>query len=133
MTNDYDAEASGRSENRPSVAQISSSPGLPITGNSDAALRLPAVEKVTGLSGPTIWREIAKGRFPPPIMLTTGTRGWLLSEIQQWLTERRATRDAGLSSRRSPQLETQAAKVKVVAARRRRATIDALPVREPQQ
>jgi predicted DNA-binding transcriptional regulator AlpA len=34
------------------------------------------------------------GTFPKPVPLSTKARGWLVSEIEQWIEERKAARDA---------------------------------------
>jgi prophage regulatory protein len=47
----------------------------------DVCLRIGVVSSITGLSVPTIYREIAQGRFPRPIKITAGARAWKLSEI----------------------------------------------------
>jgi prophage regulatory protein len=54
----------------------------------DLCLRIGTVSSITGLSVPTIYREIAQGRFPRPIKLTAGARAWRLSEIMQWIETR---------------------------------------------
>lgn len=47
----------------------------------------------TGLSRRTIYLEIADGRFPRPIQLTTRRVGWVESEIEDWIGARIAARD----------------------------------------
>jgi prophage regulatory protein len=54
----------------------------------EACLRIGAVSSITGLSKPTIYREIAKGQFPRPIKLTASARAWKLSEIMEWINTR---------------------------------------------
>jgi prophage regulatory protein len=58
-------------------------------------LRLPEVEAVTGLKHSIIYEKIADGTFPPPIALTAAARGWIETEIEDWLDQRIAERDAG--------------------------------------
>jgi prophage regulatory protein len=58
-------------------------------------LRLPEVEAVTGLKHSAIYEKIADGTFPPPIALTSAARGWIETEIEDWLDQRIAERDAG--------------------------------------
>lgn len=52
---------------------------------SHVFLRLPVVKARTGLSGPTIRRRIAEGRFPEPVPLGGRSVGWLSSEIDTWM------------------------------------------------
>ena len=54
----------------------------------DVCLRIGMVSSITGLSVPTIYREIAQGRFPRPIKITAGARAWKLSEIMDWIDTR---------------------------------------------
>ena len=57
-------------------------------------LRLPEVEAVTGLKHSAIYEAIAAGTFPAPIALTASARGWIETEIDAWLDQRIAKRDA---------------------------------------
>jgi prophage regulatory protein len=59
----------------------------------DLCLRIGSVSSITGLSVPTIYREIARHRFPRPIKITAGARAWKLSEIMDWIETRE--RDQG--------------------------------------
>jgi prophage regulatory protein len=63
----------------------------------DVCLRIGMVLSITGLSAPTVYREIAQGRFPRPIKITAGARAWKLSEIMDWIDTRE--RDAEPASR----------------------------------
>ena len=54
----------------------------------EACLRIGDVASITGLSVPTIYREIAHGRFPAPFKLTAGVRAWKLSEVMGWIDTR---------------------------------------------
>lgn len=58
------------------------------------ALRLPEVERRTGLTRPTIYRRAKEGTFPKPIRLGGNSSGWVESEVSAWLSERVAARDA---------------------------------------
>lgn len=58
-------------------------------------LRLQAVCSKVALSKSHIWRLVANRQFPAPIPLGPNSRGWLESEVQDWLNERIAARDAG--------------------------------------
>lgn len=54
----------------------------------DACLRIGDVAAIIGLSVPTIYREIANGRFPRPIKLTPGARAWKMSDVMDWIDTR---------------------------------------------
>ncbi|MPZ47021.1 MAG: AlpA family phage regulatory protein [Betaproteobacteria bacterium] len=57
-------------------------------------LRLPEVQRHTGLSARVIYRRVAAGTFPRQVPLGDKATGWLESEIEQWVAERIAERDA---------------------------------------
>jgi prophage regulatory protein len=65
-------------------------------------LRLPEVEVMTGLKHSIIYELISQGSFPPPVELTATARGWVESEIDDWLDQRIAERDAGTAVARCP-------------------------------
>lgn len=55
-------------------------------------LRLPDVEKATGLKKSAIYQEMAEGRFPRPMQLTAQAVGWPENDIAAWQQAReRAT------------------------------------------
>ena len=51
-------------------------------------LRRPEVERVCGLSKPTIYRNIAAGTFPRPVKLGERSVGWRVQDIQDWVDSR---------------------------------------------
>ncbi len=51
-----------------------------------------------------ISRLEAAGKFPKRIKLGVNRVGWLLSEIQDWIEERKQERDAELTSEHDPPL-----------------------------
>ena len=61
-------------------------------------LRLPEVVAKTGLSRSTIYAQIAKGEFPQGIRLGDKARGWLSDELNAWINEKVALREAGHDS-----------------------------------
>jgi prophage regulatory protein len=71
----------------------------PLSFEGNHLLRLPAVERFSGLKRTQIWEHIARGEFPRPIKLTESGRAiaWDEAELMSWLEERRAARDAGAS------------------------------------
>ena len=60
---------------------------------SERILRLKHVEEKTGLKHSFIYQQIAAGRFPRSIKLGPKARGWLESEIDQYIAARVAERD----------------------------------------
>jgi prophage regulatory protein len=52
------------------------------------------VAEKTGLSGATIWRLSASGKFPKPIKLSIGCTVWLEHEIDDLLNTKAAERGA---------------------------------------
>ena len=65
--------------------------------------RFRKVKERTGLSGATIYRKIARGEFPRPVILGPNSRGWFSNEIDDWLASRpRAGREAKHHSVHSP-------------------------------
>lgn len=61
---------------------------------SDNILRINQVIQKTGLSRSVIYEEIKNGRFPKQVKLAKRSSGWLESEINKWIKERIAERDA---------------------------------------
>jgi prophage regulatory protein len=55
---------------------------------TDRILRIREVEKITGLSNTTIWRERQRGTFPEPVKISVGRHGWRESDINAWLNSR---------------------------------------------
>jgi prophage regulatory protein len=51
-------------------------------------LRLNAVKEATGLSTASIYKAIATGQFPRSVAISSRARGWLDSEIDDWISER---------------------------------------------
>lgn len=54
----------------------------------DRFIRRPEVERLTGLSRPTIYRYISAGQFPTPVKITDRAIGWRESVIQNWMESR---------------------------------------------
>lgn len=61
---------------------------------SQNIIRLPATTKKTGLSRSTIYALEGRGEFPKKIKLSPRTMGFLESEVDQWLADKAANRDA---------------------------------------
>jgi prophage regulatory protein len=64
----------------------------------DLHLRIDQVVAVTGLSIPTIYRQMKAGAFPRPYKITpskNGAKAWRLSEVMAWMNSlERAEGDA---------------------------------------
>ena len=60
---------------------------------NERVLRFPEVKSRTGKSGSRIYAEMADGSFPKGILIGPRTRGWLESEINNWIAARVAERD----------------------------------------
>ncbi|WP_226470106.1 helix-turn-helix transcriptional regulator [Luteimonas panaciterrae] len=56
--------------------------------------RLPNVLARTGLSRAVIYRRIASGEFPAPVKLGERASAWDAREVDRWIAERIAVRDA---------------------------------------
>ncbi|WP_297923370.1 AlpA family phage regulatory protein [Metallibacterium sp.] len=62
-------------------------------------LRLAVVLELTGLGRTTVFDYVRLGKFPAPVPLTATARAWRSDEIENWIAERIAARDAKTSSR----------------------------------
>ena len=66
-------------------------------------LKLPAVQRRTGLSRSSIYLRISQGRFPKPISLGARAVGWVESEVTDWLKRQiEASRRARPQGERTP-------------------------------
>ncbi len=61
-------------------------------------LRRQAVTEKTGLERSAIYDRMRKGTFPKQVRLGPKSVGWLESEIDRWIVEQVAARDAGASA-----------------------------------
>lgn len=64
------------------------------TSTPPRLLRLPDVIRTCALSRSSIYSLIAAGRFPRPVPLTATARAWRSDELEQWIADRIAERDA---------------------------------------
>jgi prophage regulatory protein len=71
-----------------------------------------------------LWRLVKAGKFPPPIKIGNGRNAWVDHEIDQWIAERIAERDAT-----SP---PQTQKMPPPLKRRQKAHTHAQPTETPQ-
>jgi prophage regulatory protein len=70
----------------------------------------PAVLKRAAISTTSLYREMAADRFPRPVRVLRNRVAWRADEVDAWIAERVAERDAAVAGRR-----------KAAAARGRRA------------
>ena len=76
--------------NTPSTGSIAQRRELP----KPLIYRERDLQSVTSLSRKAREDAMRAGTFPKPIPLSTKARGWLVSEIEAWIEERKAARDA---------------------------------------
>ena len=55
---------------------------------TEKILRLPEVQKRTGLSRSTLYTKIKQGSFPKPISLGVRAVGFVEAEISDWIDRR---------------------------------------------
>jgi prophage regulatory protein len=67
---------------------------IPLLSAHPVLLRLPEVKARTGLSRSELYRRIAIGTFPAPIKIGERASAWSSIEIECWIAERIAQRDA---------------------------------------
>jgi prophage regulatory protein len=63
--------------------------------SSSRLIRLPEVKQRTGLSVPQLYRLMAENQFPRSVALGANTRGWVKSEVDDWIQARIDARDLG--------------------------------------
>ncbi len=68
---------------------------------SKAILRLPQVIKRTGLARSTIYLQVEQDNFPKPMSIGERSIGWLESDIEAWIDERK---EQGWTKSPSPKL-----------------------------
>lgn len=69
------------------------------TKDLPALLRRPQVQSITNLPTSTLYRDMSRGTFPRPVLLTGRAVAWRTSDIEQWL-ESRETSLGGYSKKR---------------------------------
>lgn len=60
-------------------------------------IRRKEVQAKTGMGASSIYAEMAKGNFPKAIPLSARRVCWLESEVDAWITERIANRNASIA------------------------------------
>ncbi len=55
----------------------------------DRYVRIKELSNMLGIGKSTIYRSVKDGKFPKQIKLTERTSVWKLSEINDWIDERR--------------------------------------------
>lgn len=64
------------------------------TGEPLSLLRLREVTRRTALSRSAVYRAIAAGTFPAPVKLGERASAWNAAEVDRWIADRIAVRDA---------------------------------------
>ena len=64
-------------------------------------LRIKQVIAKTGLSRSVVYDLVKEGTFPKQVKLAKRSSGWLESEINEWINDRVAERDADKAIERS--------------------------------
>lgn len=57
-------------------------------------LNVRGVATYLSIGESTVWARVAAGTFPAPVPLGEKARGWLVEDVDGWLAERIAERDA---------------------------------------
>ena len=68
----------------------------------DRVVRDSEAREITGVSSTTRWRLEREGKFPARLQLSPGAVGWLASELQQWIRERRENRQVEVATAPKP-------------------------------
>jgi len=65
--------------------------------SKDQLIRITGVKSLTGISKSYIYQLCQEDRFPKPVALISGgtSVAWVASEVQSWIDQRIAERDAG--------------------------------------
>ena len=54
-------------------------------------LRMGVVKEMVGLSKPTIYRLMRRGKFPRPVRLSDRAVGWREGDVEDWIESREQT------------------------------------------
>ena len=66
-----------------------------------AILRRPEVERITGLSYSTLYRQMRAGQFPVKIRLGEKAVGWRKNEVLDWINRRERVTPAPITTAES--------------------------------
>lgn len=59
----------------------------------DRIIRMPEVEKTVGLKKSSIYSMVKDGKFPKPVKISQGAKGWFESEVQAWITKKKTAHE----------------------------------------
>lgn len=71
----------------PTIPQPESVNIIPVV--TDRIIRMKEVVHISGLALPTVYKQIAKGTFPPIVKITGRASGCKASDINRWLAGER--------------------------------------------
>lgn len=60
-------------------------------------IRLPDVERATGLKRTAIYTRVKRGQFPAPVPIGGRAVAWVEDEISDWIHAQIAVRDRGVA------------------------------------
>ncbi len=66
--------------------------------SSDSLIRLPDVQRMTGLGRSQIYALAKKDRFPRPVKLSERCSAWVSSEVAAWIAARISASRASASA-----------------------------------
>ena len=62
--------------------------------SNESLIRLPEVEKRTGLKRAHLYQLARKGQFPKPLKIGARASAWRASQVNEWVAARIAQADA---------------------------------------
>jgi len=75
-------------------------------------LKIRGTADKVGMCQSAIYAAVAAGSFPPPVKLGQRAAGWIESELDQWLEQRRIERDARVAAKLAEKAAADADEVK---------------------
>ena len=78
--------------------------------------RLPAIMVRTGLKRSSLYALVAAGHFPKPIKLSKRSSAWIVKEVEGWIADRIAERDAGPRAPSGTQKRTDRPVIRIASA-----------------
>lgn len=60
--------------------------------NTDSLITIKKVCEITGISKPSVYRMMKQDNFPKSVQVSKSCVRWSLSEIQQWIEDKKKMR-----------------------------------------